>query len=194
MNNLLPNKFGRYAAIVMLALGMSALNADFADDLSFFETPVPAENPFKVGAENVIATITEYAASLNEATQADTGAVSADAQNISAPTETLVASTNSAVEKIVAAKNARFEWLNKKNALRFGAGAIALVAVGGVVYVLYENCTLKKIADAAKAHPRMVAGGVATSLAGVVGVLLYTNKIAVPSIKLPEICVLNLNY
>jgi hypothetical protein len=203
MNSSFPNKLSKYVAVIILVLGMSSLNADFADDLSSFETSVPTENPFKEGAEGVIDQVTKlkepisgYFARLNKVTQANTGAESVDAQSISVPTETSVATANPAEEIVaaVSAKNARFEWLNKKNAVRFGAGAIALMAFGGVVYVLYENGTLKKITDAAKSHPRIAAGGITTTIAGVVGVLLYTNKIAVPSIKLPEICVLNLNY
>lgn len=60
----------------------------------------------------------------------------------------------------------------REAAIKFGIGAVALVTVGGVTYVLYKNGTLKKLADACKEHPYIAGGSIATGLSVVAGSLV----------------------
>ncbi|MGE0206305.1 MAG: hypothetical protein AB7R69_00480 [Candidatus Babeliales bacterium] len=50
-------------------------------------------------------------------------------------------------------KDVKVAWFSKRTALFFGAGAVALISVGAIVYILYEDGTLTKLADVVKEHP-----------------------------------------
>ncbi len=75
------------------------------------------------------------------------------------------------------------KFFSKEVAIKFGVGAIALVTIGSITYVLYKNGTLKEIGKAAQKHPYISAGCVSTLLASIVGVLVYTNTIKLPSLR-----------
>ncbi len=66
-------------------------------------------------------------------------------------------------------------WLTKKDALKFGMGAVVAVAVCGAVYVLYKNGTIKKFAHTVVEYKRTVIGTVITGTAAIAGSLLLYN-------------------
>ena len=72
----------------------------------------------------------------------------------------------------------KVSWFNKKTALKFGVGAIALVTIGYTTYVLYKNGTLKKLSEVMKKHPYISTVGLAitTLLIGHCGVLALVDN------------------
>jgi hypothetical protein len=66
---------------------------------------------------------------------------------------------------------AHVSWLGA-NAKKLGFGALALVTIGAITYVLYKNGTLKKLADVMKEHP-YISAGVASFATIVTGYLAY---------------------
>jgi hypothetical protein len=48
-----------------------------------------------------------------------------------------------------------YTFLSQENALKFGIGAIALITICGVTWILYKNGTLKKLYTKATEHPRI---------------------------------------
>lgn len=68
-------------------------------------------------------------------------------------------------------------WLNKKTALKFGIGAVALITIGATTYILYKNGTFKKLVNDAKKHP-FISAGTASIITSVCGYLAYKYHMA----------------
>ena len=110
---------------------------------------------------------------------AQASAVTFDTTNVTRQASVALAKAQDAAKNgfnaVMGKKSDAIVYLTEHDAHIYGLGAIALITVAGVTYVLYENGTLILLADYSLRHPYRVTSSVVAT-AGAIALFVFAYK------------------
>jgi len=176
--------------LVVSALLFTGLQyADEIDDLSFFNGEKTVNHGLFEGLRETLAHgFNSFTDSYNNMLTTLNNSSDSDAQQEELLSESEISNSDSGFSEVeqqenekslqsglqsISAENdsVQVSWL-RKNVKVLGFGALALVTVGAITYVLYKNGTLNKLADVVKKRP-YVSAGIASAAAIVSGYIAF---------------------